>query len=200
MSNPATELRAELLTKDSAEDLLKLFRDGYGDYYRHTDVQSAIEYATKIIGLRSQATGALAAGAIILKRRIVAGATSTDRKFGPRMQTGAQLMQECYNANAAWLTIGENHRAVRIGACACGMQRIVDKQIITNLLDEAGWLGRYGIEADQEGNPILITSSASSNAGYRQQVWAWEDRLPATPQLEPDSNNQVIAGIGSIAA
>jgi len=177
MTSDEAMLRQELLSGPT-DELWTFFRESYGKNYRENSVQRAIERATKIIGLR-HAMGSLVAAATLENSRISLAGSSTNRELGKRAVFGRYILDACYrDGSAAWLTIGEHHRAVRVIASMAGMERVDGQETLAPLLEEALEFGHnYAVEDNESGGLVIISGPNATKPGYRQQVWAWADRL-----------------------
>ena len=159
------------------DELLELFRQSYGDNFKPLVVPAAIEKASKIISIRHH-TGRLAAAATLEGSRIAMMATSNNRELGHRMVLGYQLMEQCHeDGSAAWMSIGLKHRVAQVGARAVGMKRIQDTELAESIVKGPERDNNYELLQDEESGLLLVSGPELAQPGYKQQIWAWLDRI-----------------------
>lgn len=168
----APELRPVILSTPDRVSIHKLFAAGYGDSYKAHVVDRYLGRATKVPAL-VHATGSLAAAALLENGRIAGATTTTDRQLGNRISMGSQIMALSREEGATWMSVGDKHRGVQIGARAIGMERVNDVETVLMLLEQNNVSHEYDISQNPKGE--LLVAQNGAEVPYEQQIWAWPE-------------------------
>lgn len=163
------------IAKNIKEEVYSLLQESYGEHFKRDTVLRGMTRATKLINLRDPNEKLVATASLEGNRIALVGTSTSPECDDPRAQLGIRLMEACKeDGDAQWVSIGMQHRLIRVGASTIGMQRVIDPEYAAKLIANPLRDNQYDIVNSEDEGLLLVSGPNLTNPGYKQQIWSWD--------------------------